>query len=192
MKENLDSVVAEGLDKSAFNAALKALEVYGLHKISGTPLADRLFVLFDKDSNGVIDRREFVTGIAMLAKGSIEEKLELTFKAYDIDNSGYIDLEELVGLFTETYEAAMNALKAASFEESLLNKTEVTEFFDNLTITFRKTMEDMMVKAISALDENDDRQLDVEEFKSFALGAPKVVATLKDFKIEIPMTFVLQ
>ncbi|MEF3691487.1 MAG: EF-hand domain-containing protein, partial [Candidatus Moraniibacteriota bacterium] len=75
------------LSPEAFNFALGALEQFGLRKVSRTPLAAQLFRVFDQDKNGMIDLEEFLAGAALLAGGSLEEKAEVTFRAFDTDGS---------------------------------------------------------------------------------------------------------
>lgn len=65
------------LDKETFKKGLKKLEACGLKSnIENTPFADRLFHLLDINGDGTVDLSEFVCGLSMLCKGSVEEKLE--------------------------------------------------------------------------------------------------------------------
>lgn len=64
----------EPLNKEAFTKGLAMLSKCGLKNLE-TPFVERLFTLLDIDGNGTIDLQEFVTGLSMLCKGSMEEKL---------------------------------------------------------------------------------------------------------------------
>lgn len=66
----------ESLDKETFKKGLNKLEACGLKNIENTPFADRLFHLLDVNGDGTVDLSEFVCGLSMLCKGSVEEKLE--------------------------------------------------------------------------------------------------------------------
>lgn len=66
----------ESLDKETFKRGLNKLEACGLKNIENTPFADRLFHLLDVNGDGTVDLSEFVCGLSMLCKGSVEEKLE--------------------------------------------------------------------------------------------------------------------
>lgn len=68
----------EALDKETFKKGLTKLEACGLKNIENTPFADRLFHLLDVNGDGSVDLSEFVCGLSMLCKGSVEEKLERT------------------------------------------------------------------------------------------------------------------
>eukprot|EP00164_Ancoracysta_twista_P007315 GFYU01010359.1.p1 GENE.GFYU01010359.1~~GFYU01010359.1.p1 ORF type:complete len:185 (+),score=60.83 GFYU01010359.1:126-680(+) len=62
--------------------------------------AKKLFHLFDKDSNGKIDFKEFLIGMANLSStGDIEEKVKFAFSLYDKDGSDTISKEEIIHFF---------------------------------------------------------------------------------------------
>ena len=53
----------------------------------------------DLDGNGVIDYNEFLSCTVNKDKILRNENLELWFKAFDLDNSGKINLEEIYSIF---------------------------------------------------------------------------------------------
>ncbi|KAJ3013520.1 UNVERIFIED_CONTAM: hypothetical protein HDU68_000639, partial [Siphonaria sp. JEL0065] len=59
---------------------------------------ERLFDAFDTDRSKSIDFREFIQGLSVFMKGSAEEKMELSFRLYDIDHSGSIEPKELINI----------------------------------------------------------------------------------------------
>lgn len=48
--------------------------------------------------------QEFVQGLSVLSRGSIEEKLQWTFQLYDINGDGYITRDEMTDIVTAIYE----------------------------------------------------------------------------------------
>jgi hypothetical protein len=48
---------------------------------------------------GGTDYREFVAGLSVMVRGSMDERIEMAFKAYDTDGSGTIDRHEFEKLF---------------------------------------------------------------------------------------------
>ena len=73
----------------------------------------------DLDGNGVIDYHEFLTCTINKEKILRNENLELCFKAFDLDNSGSISLDEIGAIFkvddknAESLEAFKKILKEA-------------------------------------------------------------------------------
>ncbi|KAK1127122.1 Kv channel-interacting protein 1 [Melipona bicolor] len=50
------------------------------------------------------DKVDFVTGLSILSRGSIDEKLRWTFSLYDINGDGCITREEMTDIVTAVYE----------------------------------------------------------------------------------------
>ena len=55
----------------------------------GSKYVSRMFQLFDADSDGTIDFNEFVKALSTLSdRGTLDEKLALSFLIYDADGDG--------------------------------------------------------------------------------------------------------
>ncbi|EAL70072.2 calcium-binding protein [Dictyostelium discoideum AX4] len=54
----------------------------------------RMFTLFDSDGNGVIDVKEFITALYLMAKAPTLD-LGIFFDLFDSDKSGYLEREEV-------------------------------------------------------------------------------------------------
>ena len=66
----------------------------------GSKYVSRMFQLFDADSDGTIDFKEFVRALSTLSdRGTIDEKLALSFLIYDADGDGKISRVELSEIF---------------------------------------------------------------------------------------------
>ena len=61
-----------------------------------------IFQHFDLDDDEVIDQYEFITALAFVCHGSLDEKAELIFELYDFDKSRYISKDELTILMTNS------------------------------------------------------------------------------------------
>ncbi|ELK32254.1 Calsenilin [Myotis davidii] len=55
-----------------------------------TTYAHFLFNAFDADGNGAICFEDFVVGLSILLRGTVQEKLKWAFNLYDINKDGYI------------------------------------------------------------------------------------------------------
>lgn len=169
------------VDKETFKKGLEKLQSFGLKNIDNTPFAERLFHLLDINGDGAVDLTEFITGLSILCKGSVEEKLALSFKAYDIDGNGFISKDELALMFKSAWIAGFRALCASHGNEDL-SMDDLNEFSEEMANLFAEN-------AFDTLDTNGDGQLSFEEFKEFALAEPKITATLNGFKKEVNVTF---
>lgn len=169
------------LNIEMFRKSLGKLEACGLQNLDDSPFVERLFILLDTNGDGVVDLHEFVTGLSLLCKGTIEQKLELSFKAYDLDGNGYISKDELASMFKSAWISAFQAL-CATYGNEELSKEDLNEFSEEMATQFSNN-------SFNTLDLNGDGQISFEEFKEFAMSEPKITATLNEFKKEVNITF---
>ncbi|XP_042635149.1 EF-hand calcium-binding domain-containing protein 1 [Catharus ustulatus] len=79
-----------GFDRTVFRDIL-----YNAFGMTDDVVMDRVFSIFDKDNNGYITVTEWVEGLAVLLRGTLEEKMKLCFTIYDLNGDGYISREEM-------------------------------------------------------------------------------------------------
>eukprot|EP00736_Rhodelphis_marinus_P007849 Rmarinus@m.1239 len=72
--------------------------------------ADRLFNLFDTKRTGVIDYEEFVCGLSICCRGTVDEKIEWVFNVHDINDTGSIDREDLTSMLSGIPPSALKML----------------------------------------------------------------------------------
>ena len=60
--------------------------------------------IFDSDGNGFLDFKEFLMAIDIATCQTEESKLAWVFKLYDVDNDGFIDIDEMASVM-ETLES---------------------------------------------------------------------------------------
>ena len=78
------------------NGYLDPHEIQQLEGLEENPLVPRIISIFDTDKNGSIDFVEFLTALSRFnPKESIENKLQIMFKIYDVDGDGFISNEDL-------------------------------------------------------------------------------------------------
>lgn len=65
--------------------------------------AHYVFKSFDHDQNGAISFEDFVVGLSVLSRGSLQEKLRWAFHLYDINGDGYITKDELNNIVNSIY-----------------------------------------------------------------------------------------
>jgi Ca2+-binding EF-hand superfamily protein len=102
------------MDLASFERKFQAADADGSEELDFTefcdlldtrpsPLAERLFVLFDSDGSGLVDRREFLVAIAGFVDCSLDDRIRFTFKVFDADQSGKISKGELVKILKANY-----------------------------------------------------------------------------------------
>lgn len=67
-------------------------------------ILDRLFTIFDTDGNGIVDFCELSSGLSVLCGGTREEKVRSAFALYDLNQDGFISLEEMVQYLTSVFK----------------------------------------------------------------------------------------
>eukprot|EP01115_Flamella_aegyptia_P000348 TRINITY_DN104863_c0_g1_i2.p1 TRINITY_DN104863_c0_g1~~TRINITY_DN104863_c0_g1_i2.p1 ORF type:complete len:186 (+),score=57.07 TRINITY_DN104863_c0_g1_i2:154-711(+) len=170
------------LNVEQFHVALGLLAEKGMNDIGNTPYAERLFTLLDKNGDGAVDVSEFIAGLGMLCTGDAEEKIKISFMAFDIDGDGFISRSELEQMFTSAWLAGFSALQNSDMEECRLTNLEIHDF----CIDCAKTLAE---KVIDAVDQNNDGKLSEEEFKVFAEQNIKITAALNNFEEHVALMF---
>ncbi|KAJ3306214.1 hypothetical protein HDV03_000134 [Kappamyces sp. JEL0829] len=62
-----------------------------------------VFRHLDVNQDGIVDFEEFIKGIDISAKGSMEEKLEWSFRLFDLDEDGFISQAEMLAIVDSIY-----------------------------------------------------------------------------------------
>jgi len=107
-----------------------------------------LFTLYDIDHNGYISWQEYVCTVTLVMDGTIDEKLDLIFNAFDENRDGTISREEFekaVKLFYQPNDRGTpltDAFIKAAFDacdadnSNTITKTEFRQFLDRDQQTF--------------------------------------------------------
>ncbi|TPX34946.1 hypothetical protein SeMB42_g07251 [Synchytrium endobioticum] len=122
---------------------------------------ERLFDAFDLDGNHTIDFREFISGLSSFMKGNSDEKMELSFRLFDVDRSGSVEPKELIRFMGQMYSAFYNE------DQTQKVKQTVTQLFEDLDI-------------------NGDGSLSLTEFKLMALKEPMITDFVSQFLQKSP------
>ncbi|XP_062838221.1 Kv channel-interacting protein 4 isoform X3 [Anolis carolinensis] len=69
-----------------------------------TTYAHFLFNAFDTDHNGCVSFEDFVMGLSILLRGTVQEKLNWAFNLYDINKDGYVTKEEMLDIMKAIYD----------------------------------------------------------------------------------------
>ncbi|KAF9178842.1 hypothetical protein BGZ51_007433, partial [Haplosporangium sp. Z 767] len=134
--------------------------------LHSSPLDDvfltRLFSAFDTNPNSKgVNFKEFIEGLSVFMKGTPDEKLELSFKLYDIDHAGYITRPGLERAMTQLH----SVVAGSSQDETHQIQELVKRIFDDL-------------------DVNNDGKLSLEEYKLNSMKEPLIIDFLSQFLAE--------
>lgn len=99
-----------------------------------------LFRIFDTDNSKYIDFKEFIIALSLTARGDLNQKVEFTFRLYDLDRDGKVWYQDtlavvtaiykMIGPMVELYEDEKTPeLRAAKFF-LLLDKDKDTDYID--------------------------------------------------------------
>lgn len=86
--------------------------------------ADHVFRHFDSDQNQYISFEEFLTGLSIISKGSLDEKLNWAFGLYDTNGDGYITKEEMLEIVTAIYKMIGNVTTMPEDESTPDKRTD--------------------------------------------------------------------
>lgn len=118
-------------------------------------LVRRLFSVFDRDNNGVVDFAELIAGLSILCGGSRDDKILHAFRMIDTDGDGLISIDEmtayLTGVFKLVFESSQAREVATSPEE--LAKATALQCFEEA-------------------DTDNDGYLSFEEYREWYNSAP--------------------
>eukprot|EP00731_Ephydatia_muelleri_P009222 Em0004g1560a len=63
---------------------------------------DRVFRAFDKDTDGYLSQEEWVSGLSVFLRGTLDEKIKFCFFIYDLNSDGQISREEMFQMLKNT------------------------------------------------------------------------------------------
>lgn len=63
-----------------------------------------IFATLDQNSDGTVNFEDFLVGLSILLRGTIDEKLRWIFSLYDINKDGKVTRDELQLVITSIYE----------------------------------------------------------------------------------------
>ena len=65
-------------------------------------IMDRVFKAFDKDNDSHLNEEEWILGMSVFLKGTLDECCKYCFEVYDMNGDGYISREEMFHLLKQS------------------------------------------------------------------------------------------
>lgn len=112
------------------------LEYFKIEELEGTLVGDRLYAAFA--GQGSIDFEKFLNAVGILSKGTLDEKLELIFKMFDIKNANVIERSDLkrmmLSILNSMLDIEMDSGDVQNLQMEVHNMTpqEREEAIDNI------------------------------------------------------------
>ena len=69
-----------------------------------------MFRAFDKDMDSFLSQEEWVLGLSVFLKGTLEERVAYCFDVYDMNSDGYISREEMFQMLKNSMVKVLNDL----------------------------------------------------------------------------------
>jgi len=156
--------------------------------IAQSPAMLRLFKALDVDNDNKLDFREMTVGLSILAKGTLDEKLELLFRSFDVDNTGYITQAQLESLITSV-SSQMDPENPDRYS------TMGSGVVGTDPLGSRVVSVDVFVSQVFAQLCNTTGRLSLEQFRQAVITEPRLIQCLmiggpdqEDVEIKIPTT----
>ncbi|XP_046997960.1 uncharacterized protein LOC124613308 [Schistocerca americana] len=86
--------------------------------------AHYVFNTLDQDHSGLLSFEDFVVGLSILSRGTLDEKLRWTFSLYDINGDGCITRDEMTDIVTAIYELTGRLVEPSADDATVNDKVE--------------------------------------------------------------------
>ncbi|XP_077446651.1 calaxin-like [Stigmatopora argus] len=64
--------------------------------LTNNTIMERVFKTFDKDNDGFVNPKEWVEGLCVFLRGTLDERIKYCFRVYDLSGDDYISREEML------------------------------------------------------------------------------------------------
>ncbi|XP_007901270.1 EF-hand calcium-binding domain-containing protein 1 [Callorhinchus milii] len=82
--------IGNGLDRNTFRNILH--NTFGM---TDDMIMDRVFRAFDRDNDGYVNVREWIEGLSVFLRGTLDEKIKYCFDVFDLNGDGHVSREEM-------------------------------------------------------------------------------------------------
>ncbi|XP_030365890.1 calsenilin [Strigops habroptila] len=120
-----------------------------------------LFDAFDADRNGALCFQDFVLGLSVLLRGTVQQKLRWAFNLYDINKDGCITKEEMLQIMKSIYDMMGRCTRPAPRDSAPAEHVEL--FFQKM-------------------DRNGDGVVTFEEFLETCLKDEDIMSSMRIFE----------
>eukprot|EP01130_Rhizamoeba_saxonica_P005008 TRINITY_DN2016_c0_g2_i1.p1 TRINITY_DN2016_c0_g2~~TRINITY_DN2016_c0_g2_i1.p1 ORF type:complete len:215 (+),score=44.41 TRINITY_DN2016_c0_g2_i1:48-647(+) len=84
-------------------------------------IVERNFIAWDLDKDGRVSQEEFILGVSILLKGNADDRIDMAYKVYDVDQDGLISKDEMYGLLKRVLGMKYTNLNDGDFQVMVLD-----------------------------------------------------------------------
>ncbi|EPZ35459.1 EF-hand [Rozella allomycis CSF55] len=121
------------------------------------PFADHVFRLLDVNRNGRIEYVEFIKALSTLSRGTLDEKIEMSFRLYDVDGDGYVSKDDMRMIIDAVHKMVSDIIRNSQRDETVSGR--ITRLF-------------------TEMDKDGDNKLSYDEFKTGAREDPSILQAI--------------
>eukprot|EP00127_Corallochytrium_limacisporum_P003036 Clim_evm83s144 gene=Clim_evmTU83s144 len=145
-------------------------------------LGERLFAVFDTKKDGVIHMTEFIAGLAVITKGSSEEKIEFIYEMFNLAGDEGVSKEELSTALNSVAQSTWSVMGVVRGKRrGSQNLLDIDDDHDaspeNLREAqrIREHVDSLVDHAFESCDLNNSGKLEPEQFKMFLRQNPNII-----------------
>ncbi|CAB1436046.1 unnamed protein product [Pleuronectes platessa] len=86
-----------GLDRNRFRMLL-----YHMFGMTDDMIMAGVFRTFDKDNDKFVNEKEWVKGLSVFLRGTLDERIKYCFNVYDLNNDGYLSKEKMFNFLKDS------------------------------------------------------------------------------------------
>ncbi|XP_063327052.1 LOW QUALITY PROTEIN: calaxin [Pelmatolapia mariae] len=75
--------------------------LHSIFELIDDRITGRVFTTFDKDKDGVVGMEEWIEGLPVFLRGTLDEKIKYCFSMYDLNGDNAISREEMLDFLKE-------------------------------------------------------------------------------------------
>ena len=170
------------------------INLFSFNKYYNLPglIGQRLFNIFDKDNNGFLSPKEFISGMCIVFCEEINSLIQFVFNFYDFDRDELITFDDLHAVLS--YMPVINVFDDmidieeeiySTIEDIFINKKEKIDYNTFYDLIIRKERYELFIPLISFFYDNKPfTNEEINEFYSGYYNLGKINAQEGNYKIK--------
>jgi len=156
-------------------------------ELANSPLALRLFNVFDKDKSGQVSQQEYLAGLQEILS-SDESKIKYTFLAFDKNHDDLVSLSEFVEIFQEAWIQGFTLLQDSVQKKTSYGTNPNSNQIRDWAIKNKQAVADKVTAEFSRYSQNEN--MTFVQFREWikTSSVKSITAGFESINFEIPLT----